>query len=67
VDGQPTNGVPITNFNLSNVTGTVLSSAVNIHIECGTGSCRNWSWSGVSITGGKKSTTCMNVPAGISC
>lgn len=67
VDGQPTTGVPITNFVLNNVTGTVLSDAVNVYIECGKGSCSKWTWTGVSVTGGKKATNCLNVPTGISC
>lgn len=67
VDGKPTSGVPITNFVLQNVTGTVLSDALNIWIECGVGSCSDWSWTDVSVTGGQDSTSCMNVPDGISC
>ncbi|KAF3013316.1 hypothetical protein E8E14_011116 [Neopestalotiopsis sp. 37M] len=67
VDGEPTNGVSITNFVLQNVTGTVQSDAVNIYIECGEGSCSDWSWTDVHVTGGKNSTDCQNVPEGISC
>lgn len=67
VEGEPTNGVPITNFVLENVTGTVLSDAVNVYIECGVGSCSDWTWTGVNVTGGKQATNCQNVPAGISC
>lgn len=67
VDGEPTNGVNITNFVLQNVTGTVLSEAVKIYVECGVGSCRDWTWNDVKITGGKNATNCQNVPAGISC
>ncbi|KAI1423819.1 glycoside hydrolase family 28 protein [Xylaria sp. FL1777] len=69
VKGSPTNGVVITGFVLQNVTGTVGSDALDVYIECGTGSCSNWSWSGVSVTGGKKSSSCQNVPSGggVSC
>jgi hypothetical protein len=42
--GTPTTGVPITNLTLSNVKGSVLSSAMNIYVLCGDGSCSNWSW-----------------------
>lgn len=66
-DGKPTNGVIISNFVLQNATGTVDSNAVNIHIECGAGSCSNFEWTGVSITGGKSSKSCLNVPAEVSC
>ncbi|KAI0402901.1 glycoside hydrolase [Xylaria palmicola] len=67
--GNPTNGVIVTGFVLQNVTGTVGSDAAPVYIECGAGSCSNWSWSGVSITGGKKSSSCQNVPSGggVSC
>ncbi|APA07112.1 polygalacturonase 5 [Sclerotinia sclerotiorum 1980 UF-70] len=67
--GSPTNGVAISKFILDNVTGTVESGATNIYIECGSGSCTNWTWSGVSVTGGKTSTSCLNVPTsgGVSC
>lgn len=63
----PTNGVTITNFQLKDVTGVVDSGATQILIECGVGSCTNWTWSNVKVTGGKKATTCVNKPSGISC
>ncbi|TRX90360.1 hypothetical protein FHL15_008725 [Xylaria flabelliformis] len=67
--GKPTNGVTITSFVLQNVTGTVGSEAARVYIECGVGSCSDWTWSGVSITGGTKSSSCQNVPSGggVSC
>ncbi|KAI8949463.1 glycoside hydrolase [Xylaria longipes] len=67
--GKPTNGVTVTGFVLQNVTGTVGSEAARVYIECGVGSCSDWSWSGVSITGGTKSSSCQNVPSGggVSC
>jgi polygalacturonase len=66
-EGSPTNGVTISKFVLDNVQGTVSSSGTNILIECGSGSCTDWTWSGVSVTGGKTSSSCMNVPSGASC
>lgn len=65
--GKPTTGVPITDVTLKNVAGTVTGSGTDIYVLCGKGSCSTWSWSGVSITGGKKSSSCLNVPAGASC
>jgi polygalacturonase len=65
--GEPTNGVTITNFVLNNVQGTVESSATDILIECGSGSCTSWTWIDVNVTGGKVSTSCQNVPSGASC
>ena len=40
--GTPTTGVPITGLTLSGITGTVDSSATNVYILCGSGSCSNW-------------------------
>ena len=65
--GTPTSGVPITGLTLSGITGTVASSATNIYILCASGACSNWTWSGVSVTGGKKSSKCENVPTGATC
>jgi len=65
--GDPTNGVTISGFILDGVTGTVESSGTNIYIECGSGSCTDWTWTGVDVTGGKTSTSCLNVPSGASC
>lgn len=65
--GTPTAGVPITGLTVSNVKGTVSSSGTNIYILCAKGACSSWTWSGVSVTGGKKSTACTNVPSGASC
>ncbi|KAF2798773.1 glycoside hydrolase family 28 protein [Melanomma pulvis-pyrius CBS 109.77] len=65
--GKPTTGVPITALTVSGVTGSVATKAVETYILCGKGSCSNWKWSGVNITGGKKSTTCSNVPSPATC
>lgn len=64
---KPTNGVKITNFQLSNVKGSVNSDATQILVECGVGSCTGWKWTDVKVTGGKKSTACLNLPSGVSC
>ncbi|KAG8625366.1 hypothetical protein KVT40_007117 [Elsinoe batatas] len=65
--GTPTTGVPITDLTLNGVTGSVSSSATPIYILCGKGSCSGWTWKGVAVTGGKKSTKCLNIPSGASC
>lgn len=65
--GTPTTGVPITDLTLDNVKGTVESSAYNIYILCGSGSCSDWTWSEVSVTGGKTSSSCENVPSVAEC
>jgi galacturan 1,4-alpha-galacturonidase len=65
--GKPTTGVPITDLTVKNVKGTVASKGTDVYILCGKGSCSNWTWSGNSITGGKKSSSCSNIPSGASC
>jgi polygalacturonase len=60
--GVPTNGVTIANVIFSNVTGTATSSAYDYYILCGDGSCSNFSYSSVSITGGGKTSSC-NYPS----
>ncbi|AEO70983.1 e70490b6-7de3-4780-992c-d7e2805916a4 [Thermothielavioides terrestris] len=65
--GTPTGGVPITDLTLSSVTGTVSSSATNIYILCAEGACSDWTWSNVSVKGGKTSTKCSNVPSPATC
>ncbi|KAH7014141.1 the polygalacturonase [Microdochium trichocladiopsis] len=62
--GVPTSGVPITGLTLDKVTGTAKSSAVDVYILCAKGACSNWKWTGVSVTGGKKSAACQNIPSG---
>nr|Q1HAY5.1 RecName: Full=Probable endopolygalacturonase B; AltName: Full=Pectinase B; AltName: Full=Polygalacturonase B; Flags: Precursor [Aspergillus luchuensis]BAE94655.1 polygalacturonase [Aspergillus luchuensis] len=65
--GTPTNGVKVEDITFKKVTGSVKSSGTDIYILCGSGRCSNWTWSGVDVTGGKKSSKCKNVPSGASC
>ncbi|CAI6334127.1 unnamed protein product [Periconia digitata] len=65
--GKPTNGVPITKLTLDGVKGSVTSKAAPVQILCGSGSCSDWTWKGVSVTGGEKSSKCQNVPSVASC
>lgn len=53
--GSPTNGVNITNILFEDVTGTVQSDAYNYYILCGSGSCANFTFTNVAITGGNES------------
>jgi polygalacturonase len=59
-----TNKINSTGLTVTKNTGTVASSATDIYILCAKGACSNWTWSGNSITGGKKSTACSNIPTG---
>ncbi|KAL3483838.1 putative endopolygalacturonase B [Aspergillus germanicus] len=65
--GKPTNGIKVEDITFKKVTGSVKSSATDVYILCGSGSCKDWTWSGNSISGGKKSDKCKNVPSGASC
>ena len=65
--GQPTNGVLVSDFVLEDVEGTVRGSATNVYINCGSGSCRDWRWSEVRVSGGTKRVQCQNAPAPLSC
>ncbi|KAI0533715.1 putative extracellular polygalacturonase [Xylaria digitata] len=67
--GDPTSGVPITDLTISSITGSggVQSSGYNVAIVCGSGACSNWTWSGVSVSGGKGYGSCKNVPSVASC
>lgn len=65
--GEPTNGIPITGLTIDGVTGTVEDDATKIYILCGEGSCSDWTWKDVNISGGKASNECENVPEGASC
>lgn len=65
--GDPSTGVPITDVTVDGVSGSVEDDAVRVYVLCGEGSCEDWTWEGVDITGGKKSDECENVPEGVSC
>ncbi|KAJ8062312.1 hypothetical protein OCU04_008859 [Sclerotinia nivalis] len=62
--GKPTSGVPITGVTLSNVHGTVSSSATNVYVLCA--KCSGWTWD-VNVTGGKTSSKCAGLPSGVKC
>jgi galacturan 1,4-alpha-galacturonidase len=65
--GKPTAGVPITKLDLTGVTGTVSSKATNVYVLCAKGACSDWTWSNVSVKGGKTSSKCSNVPSSAKC
>ncbi|KAF9892113.1 hypothetical protein FE257_002519 [Aspergillus nanangensis] len=65
--GEPSTGIPITDVTIDGVTGSVDDDADRVYILCGDGSCSDWSFSGVDISGGESSDDCENVPEGASC
>ena len=60
--GKPTNGVTINGLTFTNVTGTATSTGTDYYILCGSGSCSNFSFKGVHITGGGIASSC-NYPS----
>ncbi|KAL4929499.1 glycoside hydrolase family 28 protein [Aspergillus undulatus] len=65
--GKPTNGIKVDDITFKKVTGSVEKKATDVYLLCGSGSCENWTWEGVKVSGGKKSDKCKNVPKGASC
>ncbi|KAK0109443.1 hypothetical protein ONS95_002137 [Cadophora gregata] len=68
--GTATSDVPITNLTISNIAGTdaVKSSGNNVVITCGSEtSCTAWTWTNVTVTGGKLYKKCTNVPSVTVC
>lgn len=62
--GIPTSGIPITNLQMSRVTGTVSASGADVYILCA--ACANWKWSGNNVTGGGKKVKNEGIPLGVS-
>ncbi|KAF2464087.1 glycoside hydrolase, partial [Lindgomyces ingoldianus] len=52
--GIPTNGVIITNITMENIHGTVQKKAKDYYLLCGEGSCSNFTFNNISISGGTK-------------
>jgi polygalacturonase len=60
--GDPTNGVIINGVIFSNVTGTATLTGTDYYILCGSGSCSDFTFTDVSITGGGIASSC-NYPS----
>jgi polygalacturonase len=56
--GDPTNGVTITGVSFIDITGTVTDDGMDYYILCGDGSCSDFTFTGVSVTGGGESSSC---------
>ncbi|CCI41871.1 unnamed protein product [Albugo candida] len=59
-----TNGVKIRGLKISNFKGTVREKAQRVLVYCGDGSCSDWQWSNIQITGGTAEglAKCQNIP-----
>ncbi|KAK0610444.1 putative polygalacturonase 2 precursor [Bombardia bombarda] len=56
-----------TSGTVNGITGTVSFKDTDVFVNCGDRSCASWSWTGVSVSGGKKSSKCVHLPLGIAC
>lgn len=65
--GHPTAGIPITDVTINNIRGSVAAKASPLNIVCAPGGCKDWHVSGFGVTGGRPSSKCQNVPAGLKC
>lgn len=65
--GKFSGGVLIINVKLNKVIGNVLVNGVNVYIFCVKGVCFGWEWKDVSVIGGKKLKSCMNVFSLVKC
>ncbi|XP_018564895.1 polygalacturonase-like [Anoplophora glabripennis] len=65
--GTPTDGVPITDLTLKDISGTVLSSGTNVYVLVEAAS--DWHCSGIDVRGGENVKECQGIPSGsgLSC
>jgi galacturan 1,4-alpha-galacturonidase len=61
--GRPGADVHIGKLVLENISGSVRSGGTNVYVMCAAGGCSDWTWSGVSVSGGNKGMRCMNPPS----
>jgi polygalacturonase len=60
--GTAGNSVPIKGVSLSNVKGN-MRGGQSVYINCGKGTCSGWTFSDISLTGGKSGKPCVQAPA----
>jgi polygalacturonase len=56
--GDPANRVIVDGVSFIDVTGTCTSSGEDCYVLCGSGSCSDFTFSGVSFIGGGASSSC---------
>jgi polygalacturonase len=62
--GNPSNGVIIENLLFNNITGTAAQGAEDYYVLCGSGSCNNFVFTDVAVTGGTTASSCNYPPSG---
>ncbi|KAI9664077.1 MAG: hypothetical protein M1821_007568 [Bathelium mastoideum] len=65
--GTPSNGVIITNITMTNIHGTAESVARDYYILCGSGSCTDFTFNDISITGGTNNSCNVKPTGDFSC
>jgi polygalacturonase len=60
--GIPSNGVRVAGIKFENVKGWVVPTAMDYYVLCGDGSCSDFEYRNVNISGGGKNSSC-NYPA----
>ncbi|KAH0347195.1 glycoside hydrolase, partial [Aureobasidium melanogenum] len=65
--GEPTNGVIIKNITVSNISGIAQTKAKNYYILCGDGSCSDFTFNNIHITGGTNSSCNVKPIGGFEC
>jgi len=60
--GKASNGVKVANISFSNISGWVVPKAADYYIFCGDGSCEDFTFDNVRISGGTNTSRC-NYPA----
>lgn len=56
--GVPSNGVLVANISFENISGWVVPEAMDYYILCGDGSCQDFSFENVTISGGNAASSC---------
>jgi polygalacturonase len=60
--GIASNGVQVANISFTNISGWVVPAATDYYTFCGDGSCQDFTYDNVDISGGTKASSC-NYPA----
>ncbi|OCL14391.1 glycoside hydrolase family 28 protein [Glonium stellatum] len=65
--GIPSNGVIITNITMQNIIGTAQKDAQDYYILCGDGSCSDFTFKNIQITGGTNGSCNVNPAGNFNC
>ena len=62
--GIASNGVEVANISFSDITGWVVPEATDYYIFCGDGSCEDFTFDDVDVSGGTEVSSCNYPPLG---